>query len=492
MTESRPDSGLRPAAKWLWNAPVPFLVSDRIGQLGSWLNFTDRHHEGCARPPTGGAFTPHTGRVSASLPFSHPKTPRGKERRSAPSIAVSRTRPQPSVLRDVSTPVLVLHEHALETNIEVMASFCEVNGLEIAPHAKTSMASYIIDRQMAAGAWGMSVASTQQAQQLHAHGVERIIVANQVVEDLDIAWLARQRAAADSRREVVCYVDSIAGIHRMEHQLARLGGATDRRLGVLVELGYHGGRTGARSVMAGLAVARRVAVSSHLALRGVAGFEGLMARRAREVPTEVETFLTSIRDLVQACHRDRLFTGRPIVSAGGSSFFDAAARHLGPPQFNFPVVTILRSGCYAIHDHGLYEDTSPFGTRASSGQPRLAPALELIATVLSRPEPGLAIVNFGRRHAPIDHTLPLVLGSLQPDGTSEPLIDATVRQVDDQHAHVAVAHASHLGPGDRIRVGVSHPCGAFDRWREVAVVDPTYQIVAVASPSFGDMPIVRQ
>jgi D-serine deaminase-like pyridoxal phosphate-dependent protein len=112
----------------------------------------------------------------------------------------------------------------------------------------------------------------------------------------------------------------------------------------------------------------------------------------------------------------------PLVSAGGSSYFDRVVAQLGPDRFSFPVQTILRSGCYLTHDHGIYRRTSPFDGRGSPTGPRLRPAFELLASVLSRPEPTLAIVGFGRRDVPIDDRLPVV-----PGGTVTTVDEATRR-----------------------------------------------------------------
>ncbi|GAA1975060.1 amino acid deaminase [Nocardioides panacihumi] len=387
-----------------------------------------------------------------------------------------------SVLVEGTPPMLVLHVDALRNNVARMQDFCRSRGVDLAPHAKTSMAPYVIDMQLRSGVWGMTAASVTQARQLVGLGVRRILLANQVVEDRDVSWLSRHLAAGRSDDDFLCYVDSVAGLERLEGQLAREGGR-HRQVGVLVELGYAGGRTGARSVEAAAQLARRVTTSPLVELRGVAGYEGLLPREGMVVPPGLPAYLQGLRDLLLACTRDGLFRQRPIVSAGGSSYFDFVVDHVGPRSFDFEVLTILRSGCYVAHDHGIYHETSPLDGRAT-GQDRLIPALELIATVVSRPEPDLAILNFGRRHAPTDDRLPLVLGVFEPDGSRSPLPEAYVRRVDDQHAYVVLPVGARVAPGDRVGLGISHPCGAFDRWREIPVVDRHYRPVDLASPLF--------
>src|SRR5262245_29526644 len=64
---------------------------------------------------------------------------------------------------DVLQPSLVLKEHALQHNLSLMADYCARVGVSLAPHAKTPMAPQLVERQLDAGAWGISVANVSQA-----------------------------------------------------------------------------------------------------------------------------------------------------------------------------------------------------------------------------------------------------------------------------------------------------------------------------------------
>ena len=148
------------------------------------------------------------------------------------------------------------------------------------------------------------------------------------------------------------------------------------------EVGYLGGRTGARSVDASLAVAQAVDQSKFLRLVGVAGYEGLMPGAATGEPAGLEAYLELIAHTTRKLHAASLFgtSQVPLISAGGSSYLDRVVAHLGPDCFSFPVQTVLRSGCYLTHDHGIYRRTSPFDGRGTEAGPRLAPALATTST----------------------------------------------------------------------------------------------------------------
>jgi D-serine deaminase-like pyridoxal phosphate-dependent protein len=115
----------------------------------------------------------------------------------------------------------------------------------------------------------------------------------------------------------------------------------------------------------------------------------------------------------------------------------------------------VRSGCYLTHDHGIYAKASPL-------REELRPALQLWAQVRSCPEPGLAIVGFGRRDAPYDAGLPIVEETVDAAGIRRPARGIEVTAIYDQHAFLA--HDGSLAVGDLVVCGVSHPCTAFDKW----------------------------
>ncbi|WP_454049272.1 alanine racemase [Cellulomonas sp. Marseille-Q8402] len=379
---------------------------------------------------------------------------------------------------DLELPVMLLHDAAIDHNVRVMADWCRTAGVQLAPHAKTHMSRDLVRRQSAAGAWGFTAATTAQARTLADWGVRRVLHANVLVDRPAIAWVATHLLRADSATEYLCYVDSEPGLDLLLDELARHAPA--RPLPLLLELGFPGGRTGIRDDVAALALARRVAASPHVRLAGVAAFEGLMPPTDDPgSPRGAVDLLARVRALVAAVTEEGLVAGVPVVTAGGSSYFDLVVRELGPAMWDRPVTTVLRSGCYVTHDHGVYRRTSPLG--ADRGDATLRPAFELRASVLSAPEDDRVVVGFGRREVPTDDRLPVVLGAVASD------LDVSaweVTGVNDHHAFVRVPAGTgrSVPPGTVLRLGISHPCGAFDRWRHLPLVDPDDRVVGEITP----------
>ncbi|MEZ0114049.1 D-serine deaminase-like pyridoxal phosphate-dependent protein [Catenulispora sp. EB89] len=391
---------------------------------------------------------------------------------------------------DTSTPVAVLRAAALDANIDVMRRFCAQAGVSIAPHAKTTMSPQLIARQLAAGVWGLTAALPAQVRMLWSFGARRVLMANELTDPAALRWLARE-LAAHPERELLCYVDSLDGVRLAEQAFAEVAeelrvAESPLQLPVLIELGHASGRTGARDPATALAVAEAAAAAPHLAVAGVAGYEGTIGHdRTPETVARVDAFLTALRDLATTLAARSLFDPacEPIATAGGSSFFERVAAILGPlPADGIRVV--LRSGCYLTHDNGQYATLTP-SARPEWTLPPFQPALEVWTRVVSRPEPGLALLNAGRRDVSHDAGLPVPLKAWRPPGTPIDLDDAAhISALSDQHAFLRIDPASPLAVGDLVALGVSHPCMTLDRWRLFLLVDEDYDVIGGARTYF--------
>lgn len=345
-------------------------------------------------------------------------------------------------------PLLVVRDAAVRANIATMAGYARRHGFSFAPHAKTSMAPTLLDAQLEAGAWAMTVATASQALVLRRLGVPRVLIANQVLDPAALGWLAAESARG---WQVYVQVDSVTGVEAV----AAAGG-----LPVLVELGHPGGRTGCRTVPEVQAVAAAAAAAPGVSLAGVTGYEGAL----RDVGA-VDEFLATLVASVRAI--EGLLPDEVLVSAGGSAWFDRVVKAFeGQWLAGHRIRAVLRSGASVTHDDGFYRERTPFNREPDDGT--LAAALEIWAQVLSTPEPGLAIVGMGKRDAPFDEGLPVAEG-------------LTVTRMNDHHTYVTGGSPA---VGDLLRFGLSHPCTAFDKWRFIPVADDSDVVVDVLHTYF--------
>ena len=334
-----------------------------------------------------------------------------------------------------STPLLAIDSAAMESNERLMAQWSSSRGLHLAPHGKTTMAPQLWQRVLDAGAWGITLATGWQVQFARSVGIRRILLANELIDPVLLAWLGKELDDPDF--EFVCWVDRVEAVDLMRAGLA----SAARPVDVLVEIGAVGGRGGARGVDAALAVAAAIERAPELRLAGIGGFEGSYAReRTEHGVVAVSEYL----DTIAQAHDRIAWTQRPIVTAGGSAWFDLVAERLG--ALSSVATVILRSGVYQLHDDGLYNSVSPLH--------ELRPALNAFSRVLSTPEPGFALLDGGRRDFPYDEGLPITESG-------------SITKLNDQHGYL---QSSTVSVGDVIRLGISHPCTAFDKWRLIPVV----------------------
>jgi D-serine deaminase-like pyridoxal phosphate-dependent protein len=356
-------------------------------------------------------------------------------------------------------PVCVLRAEALTHNLTAMAGWCRERGVELAPHGKTHMAPQLFARQLAAGACGITAATLSHVRTYRAFGVRDVVLANELVDGAGLRWLAGELDAHPDF-SLVCWVDSVRGVELMTAALSAAG--ADRPVEVCVEVGMPGGRTGCRSASDVDEVARAAAASPRLRLVGVAGYEAALGHDiGPDALAGVTAYLLEMRAAAERLAP--LFElDRVIVTAGGSTYFDAVADVLAGDWR-----TIVRSGAYLTHDDGLYARTSPL--RAV-----LQPALQVWAQVVSRPEPGLAVLTMGRRDVSFDQDLPVPLG----------LADSAVTKLNDQHAYLRLGEDDSVEVGSWLGFGISHPCTVFDKWQLIPELDADDRVVGLIRTFF--------
>ena len=391
---------------------------------------------------------------------------------------------------DLPLPLALLKDSSLRHNAAWMRGFRTMTGVAIAPHGKTSMSPQLFARQLADGAWGISVATVQQLRVCRAHGIDRVLLANQLVGRQAIAYVLDQ-LARDPHFEFMAVVDSIAAVRT----LAAAAAARDagRPLQLLVECGFRGGRTGCRSIEEAMAVARAVAAARpHLSLAGIEGYEGAVPFTApAEQDDQIRKFVDFMAAVATSAATEGLIDANPVIlTAGGSAWFDLVSAL--PRQLNGrDTLVVIRSGCYLTHDSDAYARAA---ARMRERMPRidtlgagLRDALEVWAYVQSLPEPGLAILGMGKRDVSHDLHLPYARLVVRPgiDAVPRCLPDGCeITALNDQHAFMRLPAGTTIAIGDMIGCTISHPCTTFDKWRFMPIVDDDYNVIDAITTSF--------
>ena len=330
---------------------------------------------------------------------------------------------------EIDTPALVLDLDAFEANLDRMAALLANTPVKLRAHAKTHKSPVIARLQMARGAIGQCVQKVAEAEVLAWGGIPDILVSNQVV---GAAKLARLAALQIISKVAVCVDDA--------EQVAALEAAAEAsrtRLTVLIEIDCGAARCGVEPGPPAVDLAKRIAASPHLIFGGLQSYQGSAqhkrgpAERAAAIAHAAEVTRRTVEQLAQqglAC---------PIVGGGGTGTFEH--------ELASGVYTELQAGSYAFMDADYARNEQP---------PPFRQSLFVLATVMSRAIPGVAVVDAGHKAVAIDSGLPLVHGrpGLRYAGAS------------DEHGKLLVEDGAAPPLGEKLRLVPGHCDPTVDRY----------------------------
>lgn len=382
---------------------------------------------------------------------------------------------------DLSLPAAVLHQDRMLHNAAWMQRFIGRYNLKLAPHGKTTMAPKLFQLQLENGAWGITLATAHQCFIAYAHGVRRVLMANELVGRGNMEIISR--LLEDASFEFYCLVDSTQGVEQLGTFFAERG----QQVRVLLELGVAGGRAGVRDEAQLTDVLEAVRThKAHVLLSGIEVYEGVLREEA-----SIRTFLQHAVSVTRRILAENGFARQPaILSGAGSAWYDVVAEEFSSANLGADVYIVLRPGCYLSHDVGIYlkaqEQIMERNPVAQSMHGGLRPALEVWAYVQSIPEQNVAIVGLGKRDAAFDAGLPTPAWHYRP-GNSAPTPTPAgwgVTKMMDQHAYLEIANPDEVRVGDMIGFDISHPCLTFDKWGCIAVVNTKFDVVDVVPTYF--------
>lgn len=277
---------------------------------------------------------------------------------------------------DLTTPALLLDLDLLEANLGKMSRHAKESGIGLRPHAKTHKCVEIAKRQVAGGALGVSVATIREAEAMSAGGVKGLLITSELVGRAKIERLVK---LTRTQPDTMSVVDQEG--HAKE--LSEAASAAKVHLNVLLDVDPSGRRTGIPGGEAAVALAEKIARLPNLRLRGihaysgasshVQGFEERRQHSARVMAPALETFARLKR------------LGLPVeILSGGSTGTYNIDTGLGG-------MTELQVGSYVFMD----VDYRLIGGKGGAVYEDFAPALSVVATVISRNYPDRATVDAG-------------------------------------------------------------------------------------------------
>ncbi len=314
---------------------------------------------------------------------------------------------------ELDTPALCIDLDVFEKNIATMAAECRKHHVQWRPHSKAHKSPQIANLLVKAGAIGVTCAKLGEAEVMATGGIKDILVANQI-------------AGPEKMRRLVSVCRHADLIVTVDHpdQVAAISAATSAagvNVRAIVEVNIGLNRAGVEPEAA-VELGKRIDQSPGITLAGIMGYEGHLL--TLEDPEEKASKIREALALLVSV-RDRFSEAGlpcPIVSAGGTGSYATT--------ISCPGVTELQAGGLIFMD-AFYRyrcHVTGFGN-----------ALKLYVTIVSRPAPGRAIVDAGRKSHHADHHPSLVVGWEE---------HARFQRLSAEHGELELD-----GPAQKLRIG---------------------------------------
>jgi D-serine deaminase-like pyridoxal phosphate-dependent protein len=340
-------------------------------------------------------------------------------------------------LDEYSTPAVLVDHARLSANIRSMQAVCDAHGVELRPHIKTHKMVPVAREQLAAGARGLTCAKLGEAEAMLPSGVQSLFIAHSLVDVRIAPRLAAVAARVPDLRLAVTSEDQLAA-------LERLVAVAGLRLRVMLAIDTGLGREGSRSADDARRVAKKIAGSSRLSLGGFYTHEGhFYGVPPAELPARAQALVAQICAI-----RDSIDPKLPVWP--GCSVTARWMAETGKVQ-------CVRPGAYVFGDLHL--------THVCKVMRPEDAALTVLATVVDKPEPGLALIDAGSKTFSSDKTAEGVHG-LVTDGR-----DLKVARVNEEHGYVRGRDVDALRIGDRLVIEPAHVCTVVNLTDEVVVTE---------------------
>ena len=324
-------------------------------------------------------------------------------------------------LEEVDTPALIIDLDAFDANITALRKSLSGKQVRVRPHAKTHKSADIAKRQILDGAVGVCCQKVSEAEALVKGGVGDILVTNEVVGAPKIARLAE----LSRRAKLGVCIDSPVNLD----QIGRSGAFVD----IYVEIEVGMGRCGIAPGAPAVALASQIARFRNLRFAGLQAYHG----RAQHIRSMEE------RRKVIAAAADAVRTTKELLAKEG---------------IPCPIVTGAGSGTFMLEvESGAWDEIQPGSyifmdadyarNEWAAPLPRFGHSLFVLATVMSRQSPALAIVDAGLKAFAMDSGMPTLW---ERPGY-------TFTKASDEHGFVAVdAGAAAPALGEKLMLVPGH------------------------------------
>ncbi|RYF43937.1 MAG: DSD1 family PLP-dependent enzyme [Comamonadaceae bacterium] len=334
----------------------------------------------------------------------------------------------------IDTPSLVVDLDAVTRNLVRMAEFARKHEVRWRAHAKTHKSSTLAKLQVQAGAVGVCVQKTSEAETMAAGGVMDIYISNEVIAPAKLARVAAlaHRLAAEHGQLAIA-VDSVEGIQRLARAMneARAAGGGSAVIDVFVEIDVGQGRCGVPPGRSAVALAHEIRKHPPLRFAGLQAYHG----KAQHIRSAQER-----RALIGVVVQDVVFT-RKLIEAEGIPVELVTGAGTGS------MVCEAASGIYGELQSGsfLFMDADYAANERDAAQPHFEHALFIKTQIVSS---GLqhAVCDAGHKSHAIDSGMPAILSIVNDDDETQTESGLEYFNGGDEHGIVRPARSGQRVP----------------------------------------------
>lgn len=342
-------------------------------------------------------------------------------------------------ISQLDTPAVLIDLDIMERNIQNMAEYCASAEVSLRPHIKTHKIPEIAQRQIKAGAIGITAAKPSEAAVMANAGIKDILIAYPIVSP------AKAKALLDLIEKEVTVSVSLDSLEAAEC-LAQEAHARAQRISLLVELDVGFGRCGVATSRLAVSLAESIRALPGASFGGVMYYPGHLFLSG----PEQDRLVADVNDRVNECVAALEAAGFdvPVVSGGSSP----TARR----SKEFTRLTEIRPGMYPLNDRNLVE----------GGFARLDEcALTVLTTVVSTAVQGRAIVDGGSKTFSSDR---LLTGSQLGSGLVMEDQNAAFLSMSEEHGHLDISKSSRSYKlGEKLRILPNHICTTINMHNKI-------------------------
>ncbi len=336
-------------------------------------------------------------------------------------------------LDQLETPAVVVDLDILDANIARLADYARLHDLRLRPHTKTHKIPAIAKMQVAAGAHGITVAKSSEAEVMASAGLDNILIAYPVFGAAKLDRIARLA----TKNRITLAIDSAVTAKAIS-EAAHAAGST---LDLLVEIDVGMRRCGVAGAEDAEILAKIIDKLPGVRFAGLNLYPGHIWARPADQPASLQEVAEQLDAILDRLRR----IGIKCEVVSGGSTPTALQSHC------IAALTEIRPGTYVFNDR----NTQGIGACSFSDC-----ALRVLVTVVSNAVPGQAIVDGGSKTFSSDRWL-----SGSKEGFGHVVEDSQIlfESMSEEHGRLNISgSAKHLRVGERLSIIPNHVCACVN------------------------------